>query len=237
MMIFPAAGWTRSTRRVSPLGTVNCAAGARPLQSTRPRVSPATIQRPRTRGPGVVRQVFIVFIRRTGGCRRRGSKLFWFMRASLSGLWFVALVWERICTPKSRRVHKTLREKVESVTAYFFEKWAAASTGLCDRPGHLDGASWAHHDAFIRTTVTLDRDVERLLRDAMHRSKSGFKQTINAAIRAGLSQTARAKNRSFVLKARPLGLRAGLDPAGFNKLADELETDAVLQKSRTTGRK
>ena len=90
----------------------------------------------------------------------------------------------------------------------------------------------------MRTTVTLDRDVERLLRDAMHRSKNGFKQTINAAIRAGLSQkTARAKSRPFVLKARPLGLRAGLDPAGFNKLADELEVDAFLQKSRTTGRK
>ena len=86
----------------------------------------------------------------------------------------------------------------------------------------------------MRTTVTLDRDVERMLREAMHRSRNGFKQTLNAAIRAGLGQKAApATRRPFVLKARPLGLRAGLDPAGFNKLADDLELDAVLEKSRS----
>ena len=41
-----------------------------------------------------------------------------------------------------------------------------------------------------------------------------------------------APSRPFVLKARPLGLRAGLDPAGMNKLADDLELDAVLEKAR-----
>ena len=88
----------------------------------------------------------------------------------------------------------------------------------------------------MRTTVTLDKDVERMLREAMHRSRNGFKQTLNAAIRAGLGhQTVPATRRPFVLKARPLGLRAGLDPAGFNKLADDLEVDAVLEKSRSRG--
>ncbi len=88
----------------------------------------------------------------------------------------------------------------------------------------------------MRTTVTLDKDVERLLREAMHRSRSGFKQTLNAAIRAGLNRkAASATRRPFVIKARPLGLRAGLDPAGFNKLADDLEVEAVLEKSRRGG--
>jgi len=91
-----------------------------------------------------------------------------------------------------------------------------------------------HQAAVMRTTVTLDRDVERLLREAMHRSRNGFKQTLNAAVRAGLGQkTARAARRPYVIKARPLGLRAGLDPAGFNKLTDDLELDAVLAKSRS----
>jgi len=86
----------------------------------------------------------------------------------------------------------------------------------------------------MRTTVTLDRDVERLLRDAMHRSRSGFKQTLNAAIRAGLGpKTPPAARRPFVIRARSLGLRAGLDPAGFNKLADDLELDAALAKHRS----
>ncbi len=89
----------------------------------------------------------------------------------------------------------------------------------------------------MRTTVTLDRDVEGMLREAMHRSRSGFKQTLNAAIRAGLGQKTARASRPFVLKARPLGLRAGLDPAGFNKLADDLEVDAFLAKSRSRGAK
>jgi hypothetical protein len=88
----------------------------------------------------------------------------------------------------------------------------------------------------MRTTVTLDKDVERLLREAMHRSRSGFKQTLNAAVRAGLGQKAApATRRPFVLKARPLGLRAGLDPAGFNKLADDLEIDAWVDQNRRGG--
>lgn len=81
----------------------------------------------------------------------------------------------------------------------------------------------------MRTTVTLDPDVERMLRDAMHRSRRSFKETLNTALRAGLSGTSSpAKRAPFVVRARALGLRAGLDPAGFNRLADELEVDAVL---------
>ena len=88
----------------------------------------------------------------------------------------------------------------------------------------------------MRTTVTLDRDVERLLRDAMHRSRSSFKQTLNAAIRAGLgSKAGPPVPRPFVVKARALGLRPGLDPTAFNKLADDLEADALLEKRRPRG--
>ncbi|HOW65331.1 MAG TPA: antitoxin [Candidatus Paceibacterota bacterium] len=90
----------------------------------------------------------------------------------------------------------------------------------------------------MRTTVTLDQDVERMLREAMHRSRTSFKKALNTAIRAGLSQTTtRVVSRPFVLKARPLGLRPGLDPAGFNKLADDLEVDAMLEKGQGGGAK
>jgi hypothetical protein len=83
----------------------------------------------------------------------------------------------------------------------------------------------------MRTTVTLEKDVERMLRDAMHRSRKSFKQTLNAALRIGLSGKAvQPKAGRFVVKARPMGLRAGHDPAGFNRLADDLEVDAFLEK-------
>ena len=87
----------------------------------------------------------------------------------------------------------------------------------------------------MRTTVTLEKDVERLLRDAMHRSRKSFKQTLNTALRTGLGGKAvQAKAKRFVVKARPLGLRAGMDPAGFNKLADDFEVDAFLEKHART---
>ena len=84
----------------------------------------------------------------------------------------------------------------------------------------------------MRTTVTLDKDVEQMLREAMHRSRRSFKQTLNAALRSGLSgKSLQRKAPRFVVRARPMGVRAGLDPAGFNKLADELEVDAFLARS------
>ena len=79
--------------------------------------------------------------------------------------------------------------------------------------------------------MTLEKDVERILRDAMHRSRKSFKQTLNAAVRAGLAgKSITAGATRFIVKARPLGLRSGIDPAGFNKLADDLEVDAFLDK-------
>ncbi len=84
----------------------------------------------------------------------------------------------------------------------------------------------------MRTTVTLEKDVERMLLDAMHRSRKSFKETLNAAVRAGLSGKAvKTRATKFIIKARPLGLRSGIDPASFNKLADELEVDAFLEKN------
>ena len=85
----------------------------------------------------------------------------------------------------------------------------------------------------MRTTVTLEKDVERMLREEMHRSRRSFKQTLNATLRSGLTQkTAQPKAARFRVKARALGLRTGIDPTSFNKLADELEVDAFLAKTR-----
>ena len=84
----------------------------------------------------------------------------------------------------------------------------------------------------MRTTITLEKDVERMLRDAMHRSRKSFKETLNSAVRAGLgAKPVKTGASKFTIKARPLGLRSGIDPASFNKLADDLEVDAFLEKN------
>jgi hypothetical protein len=83
----------------------------------------------------------------------------------------------------------------------------------------------------MRTTVTLEEDVERMLLDEMHRSRRSFKETLNAAVRSGLSgKAAPAKGKKFIVKARPMKLHAGLDPAGFNMLADDLDVDSFVGK-------
>ena len=83
----------------------------------------------------------------------------------------------------------------------------------------------------MRTTVTLDDDVERILRETMHRTRQSFKETLNQALRAGLAGTpTRTRHRRFVVRARPMGLRAGFDPAGLNKLVDELEAEAFVER-------
>jgi hypothetical protein len=84
----------------------------------------------------------------------------------------------------------------------------------------------------MRTTVTLEADVKQMLRQAMHRSRKSFKETLNSAVRAGLSGGQRATRTPFKLKARPMGLRPGIDPAGLNKLGDELEVDAFIARTR-----
>ena len=97
---------------------------------------------------------------------------------------------------------------------------------------HLDSMLWKHHGVTMRTTVTLEKDVEQMLRDAMHRSRKSFKETLNAAVRAGLgAKPVRTGASKFTIKARPLGLRSGIDAAGFNKLADDLEVHAFLDRN------
>jgi hypothetical protein len=85
----------------------------------------------------------------------------------------------------------------------------------------------------MRTTVTLDSDVKQMLREAMHRSRKGFKETLNSALRLGLRSGGKPVTpKPFKVKARPMKLRAGTDPASLNKLADELEVDAFLAKTK-----
>jgi hypothetical protein len=99
--------------------------------------------------------------------------------------------------------------------------------------GHLDSNEYEHHDAYVRTTVTLDKDVERMLREEMHRSRRSFKEALNGSIRLGLSgKGSKITPKRFKVNARALKSRAGIDPISFNKLVDELEVDAFLKKSQ-----
>lgn len=83
----------------------------------------------------------------------------------------------------------------------------------------------------MRTTVTLDPDVQRLLKEAEHRSGHPFKQVLNDAVRAGLGRGA-ARAAAFKQPVFSLG-RAKVDLTKANALAGELEDlDAARKIAR-----
>jgi hypothetical protein len=84
----------------------------------------------------------------------------------------------------------------------------------------------------MRTTLTLDPDVVRLLKEEEHRQGRSFKEIVNDAIRRGLAPRGRQPApRAFRVKPHSTTLRPGIDPLGFNRLADELEEEAVMEKA------
>jgi len=57
----------------------------------------------------------------------------------------------------------------------------------------------------MRTTVTLDPDVERLIRDAMKQRDISFKEALNEAARIGLRGKDRKRTQKFTQKTFPMG--------------------------------
>jgi hypothetical protein len=86
----------------------------------------------------------------------------------------------------------------------------------------------------MRTTLTLDPDVARMLEEETHRQRRPFKQVVNDAIRRGLApRAANRAERPYRVRPHRTTLRPGIDQGSFNRLADELEDEAVLGKLRT----
>jgi hypothetical protein len=81
----------------------------------------------------------------------------------------------------------------------------------------------------MRTTVTLDHDVEKLLRRAVHERDQSFKTVLNAAIRRGLSYSEKPKR--FRQKTFHLGSPApGVNLTKALALADALEDAEMTRK-------
>jgi hypothetical protein len=83
----------------------------------------------------------------------------------------------------------------------------------------------------MRTTVTLDPDVERLLKQAVHEQDASFKQVINDALRLGLQRRPREPGPRYEPLTFDLG-RPLVDLARAGALAGELEDLALIEKLR-----
>jgi len=84
----------------------------------------------------------------------------------------------------------------------------------------------------MRSTITLDDDVAKALRDQARRTGQSFKAVVNATLRRGLTRGDRPTPRlpRFTVRPKACGFRTGVDPLRLNQLADELEMEAFEAK-------
>ncbi|HEY2632469.1 MAG TPA: hypothetical protein VGI26_08840 [Solirubrobacteraceae bacterium] len=83
----------------------------------------------------------------------------------------------------------------------------------------------------MRTTVTLDPDVEAKLRQATRERGQSFKAVLNDAVRTGLSGGEPSK-RSYRLATRPMGVRPNVDLDQALRIAGDIEDAEIVRKLR-----
>jgi hypothetical protein len=82
----------------------------------------------------------------------------------------------------------------------------------------------------MRTTVTLDPDVERLLRDTMRTRTISFKQALNEAARIGLCGARPARARKFAQKSFRMGEGQDFRWDKALAVADAIEDEEIGRK-------
>jgi hypothetical protein len=75
----------------------------------------------------------------------------------------------------------------------------------------------------VRTTLTLDKDVAAKLKAEARRSGRTFKDVVNEALRLGLNVKATPPIDRFVVRARPMGSRPGLNYDKVSELIEQVE--------------
>ncbi len=75
----------------------------------------------------------------------------------------------------------------------------------------------------MRTTLSLDDDVARLLAKEMRRTAMSFKAAVNHFLRLGLMASKTSNRKSFVVVPRKLGLPPGLSYDNVEQLLESVE--------------
>jgi hypothetical protein len=82
----------------------------------------------------------------------------------------------------------------------------------------------------MRTTVTLDPDVERLIRDAMRERAISFKAALNEAARVGLRGKQHQRTRKFTQKTFRMGEGQEFRWDKALAVADSIEDEELNRK-------
>lgn len=84
----------------------------------------------------------------------------------------------------------------------------------------------------MRTTLTIDDDIARQLREIVHRSGKPFKNVVNEALRAGMENN-RIADASRPYRLEPVAMGEVTGPYDLDKalqLADRLEDEETSRK-------
>ena len=84
----------------------------------------------------------------------------------------------------------------------------------------------------MRTTLTIDDDIARQLREIVHRSGKPFKNVVNEALRAGMENN-RIADVSRPYRLEPVAMGEVMGPYDLDKalqLADRLEDEETSRK-------
>jgi len=82
----------------------------------------------------------------------------------------------------------------------------------------------------MRTTVTLDPDVEALIRGVMQKQGISFKQALNEALRSGLKKPTPRSRRSYKQRTFQMGFRPEFRWDKALAMADAMEDEELVRK-------
>ena len=83
----------------------------------------------------------------------------------------------------------------------------------------------------MRTTLTIDPDVERLLKHEIRRTQRSLKAVVNDALRRGLGMQGKPPRPSrYKVKPYAFDFKPGVDVERLNQLVDELEVDELARR-------
>lgn len=83
----------------------------------------------------------------------------------------------------------------------------------------------------MRTTLTIDTDVEQLLLREMRRTNKSMEAVVNDALRAGLGMQGKPpRARRFKVEPYAFGFKPGVDVDRLNQLVDEMEAEEIARK-------
>lgn len=83
----------------------------------------------------------------------------------------------------------------------------------------------------MRTTLTIDADVEQLLQREMRHTNRSMKAVVNDALRVGLGARGKpARSSRYKVEPHSFGFKPGVDVDRLNQLVDELEANELARR-------